>query len=160
MKINTMILAFLLVASPALVSAAPPEGELYNYWSEPESKAFVVLGGGRYEISGKFVAVMSYEEKPQCGNHALIGELFDCSEMQYALAEMVEYDGNNLEISNFSNGNISKSFAQIEEDSRQEFLLIGICDEESGKPYELEKVRKYFQMIATSLEASEQMLKR
>lgn len=160
MKISWVVLSFILVIFPTVARALPPEGEFYNYWSESESQAYVSLSRGSYEISGRYVAVMTYEENPVGGNHALMGELFDCLEMQYALAEKVEYDADNRETSNYSKNNIMKSFGPIEEDTRQEFLLIGICDEESGKPYDLERVRKYFQMIAASLEASDRLLSR
>lgn len=160
MKIRVVGLSLFMALFSAPAWAIPPAGEFYGYWSEPDSLAYISLGGGSYEISGRYVAVMTYEEKPPSGNHALIGELFDCSEMQYALSEKVEYDADNHETSSYSNKNIMKSFTQIEEDTRQEFILIGICDEESGKPYGMTKVRNYFQMIAASLAATERMLSR
>jgi len=153
-------LGILLVALPAVAQAVPVGGEFYGYWSEAESLDYISLSNGSYEISGRYVAVMTYEEQPGRGNHALIGELFDCSEMQYARSEQVDYDADNREISNYSSNNLTKSFGPIEEDTRQEFLLIGICDEESGQPYDLARVRNYFKMIAASLEASERLLSR
>jgi len=160
MQIKWIFLGLVLTVFPAIAQAVPSGGEYYGYWSEPESMDYISLGNGSFEISGKYVAVMTYEEVPGQGKHALIGEIFDCAEQQFALSEKVDYDADNHEITSNSSKNIMNCFGQIEEDTRQEFLLIGICDEANGKPLAVAKVRDYFKMIATSLEASDRLLRR
>lgn len=160
MRLGIIILSLGLFVFPSPAWAFPAGGEIYRYWSEPELQASVALGDGKYEITGRYVAVLTYEEKPPAGHYAMIGELFDCAEMQYALAEEVEYDENNREIASYSNDKVPRSFKPIDEDTRQEFLLIGICSEETGQPYDVTAVRRYFQMIADSLQATDRILNR
>ncbi|NTV12544.1 MAG: hypothetical protein HGA96_01200 [Desulfobulbaceae bacterium] len=160
MNVRTLALTLSLVVFPAVAQAFPPAGDFSAYWSEPESQAYISLDNSSYEISGRYVAVLTFEENPQNGNYLLIGELYDCAELQYSPSERVGYDADNHEISSDSIKNTRKSFKPIEEDSRQEFLLVGVCDEGSGKPYDLATVRKYFKMIATSLAASNRTLNR
>jgi hypothetical protein len=151
MNVRLLLFSLLLTALPVVALAAPPEGEYYRYWSESDVLAYVAAGAGSYEVSGKYVAVMTYEENTRTGQYAMIGELFDCADSNYALAEMVEYDGKNVEIRHYSNDNVKKSFKPVEEDTRQEFLVIGVCSEETRLPYDLATMRKYFVMIDESL---------
>lgn len=155
MNARLLLWASLAVFFPAVGLAAPPEGEYYRYWSESDVVAYVAAAPDRYEISGKYVAVMTYEENLRSGQSALIGELFDCADAHYALAEMVEFDNDNNQIRQFSNDNLKKSFRPVEEDTRQEFLFIGVCSEETELPYEPEAMRKYFKLIDESLQAVE-----
>jgi len=143
----------MLIALPAATMAALPEGEYYLYWAEPDSVASVAAGIDSYKVSGRYVAVLTHEENPQTGQYAMIGELFDCADSSYALAEMVEYDGKNIEIRHSSNADIKKMFKPVEEDSRQEVLLIGVCMEETGLPYDQAAMRKHFMMIDESMRA-------
>lgn len=151
MNVRLLLMSVFLTALPAL--AAPPEGEYYRYWEESDVVAYVAAGADSYKVSGRYVAVMTYEENPRSGKYAMIGELFDCADSYYALAERVEYDGKNVEIRHYSNDNVKKSFKPVEEDTRQEFLVIGVCSQESGLPYDLAAMRKYFRMIDDSLRA-------
>lgn len=151
MNVRMLLFSLLLIAFPAVALAAPPEGEYYRYWSESDVVAYVAAGAGSYEVSGKYVAVMSYEENPLTGQYAIIGELFDCADSYFASAETVEYDGKNVEIRHYSNDNVKKSFKPVEEDTRQEFLLIGVCSEETLLPYDQVAMRKYFMMIDEAL---------
>lgn len=153
MNIRLLLISVWLLMFPAVALASPPEGEYYRYWSESDVVAYVAASPGSYEVTGKYVAVMSYEENPKTGQYAMIGELFDCSESNFALAEIVEYDGKNVETKHYSNDNVKKSFKPVEEDTRQEFLLIGICSEETRLPYDQAAMRKYFKMIDESLRA-------
>lgn len=153
MDVRLLLLSVLLTALPAVAVAAPPEGEYYRYWSEPDGMAYVAAGTDSYKVSGRYVAVMTYEENPQTGKSAMIGELIDCADSYYALAEMVEYDGENVEIKHYSNDNVKKSFKPVEEDTRQEFLIIGVCSEETRLPCDQAAMRKYFMMIDESLRA-------
>lgn len=151
MNIRQLLLSMVIVFLPVATVAAPPDGEYYRYWSESDVMAYVAAGPGSYEVSGKYVAVMTYEENPKTGQYAMIGELFDCAESYFALAEMVEYDGKNIETRHYSNDNVKKSFKPVEEDTRQEFLLIGVCSEETLLPYDQTAMRKYFVMIDEAL---------
>ena len=153
MNVRLLLLSVLLLVFPAVALAVPPDGEYYRYWSESDGLSYVAAGAGSYEVTGKYVAVMSYEENPKTGGYAMIGEIFDCAESYIALAEMVEYDAKAVEIRHYSNDNVKKSFKPVEEDTRQEFLLIGVCSEETRLPYDQEAMRKYFKMIDDSLRA-------
>lgn len=155
MDVKLIMLTVMLTSLPAFAMAAPPEGDYYRYWSEPEVSAYVAAGPDSYKISGKYVAVMTYEENVQTGKSAMIGELFDCADSYFALAEMIEYDGNNVEIKHYSNDNVEKSFKPVEEDTRQEYLAIGVCSEETRLPYDQTEMRKYFKMIDESMRAVE-----
>lgn len=150
---NRLILSILLALLPAVALAAPPDGEYYRYWAEAEVVAYVAAGADFYEVSGKYVAVMTYEENPRTGKYAIIGELFDCADSYYALAERIDYGADSLEPRHYSNDNLKKSFKPVDEDTRQEFLVIGVCSEETGAPYDLRTMRKYFKMIDESLRA-------
>lgn len=154
MNVRLMMLV-LLSLLPTMTLAAPPEGEYYRYWSEPDSLAYVSAEVGSYEVSGRFVAVLTYEENPRTGRYAMIGELFDCRNSLVALAERIEFDASNVEAAKYSNDNVKKSFAAVEEDTRQEFLLIGVCSEETRLPYDREAMRRYFKMIDESLRTVE-----
>ncbi len=151
MNVRQLLLSLLITVMPVAALAAPPEGEYYRYWSESDVVAYVAAGSGFYEVSGKYVAVMTYEENPRTGQYAMIGELFDCEDSFFALAEMVEYDGKNVEIRHYSNNNVKKSFKPVEEDTRQEFLAIGVCSEDTLLPYDQTAMRKYFMMIDEAL---------
>lgn len=153
MNIRQLLLSMVIINLPVVALAAPPEGEYYRYWSESDVLAYVAAGADSYKVSGKYVAVMTYEENLRTGEYAMIGELFDCADSYYAIAEMVEYDGKNVEISHYSNDNVKKSFKPVEEDTRQEFLVIGVCSEETRLPYDQAAMRKYFLSIDESLRA-------
>lgn len=153
MNVCLLLISLLLAALPAVALAAPPEGEYYRYWAESDVVAYVAAGADSYEVSGKYVAVMTYEENPRTGQHAMIGELFDCADSYYALAERVDYGADSLELRHYSNENVQKSFKPVEEDTRQEFLVIGVCSEETRFPYDPGAMRKYFKMIDSSLRA-------
>lgn len=153
MNARTLLFSLLLTALPAVALATPPAGDYSRYWSEADVVAYVATGADSYEVSGRYAAVLTYEENPRTGEYAMVGELFDCADSYYAIAEMVEYDGKNVEIRHYSNDNVKKSFKPVEEDTRQEFLLIGVCSEETGLPYDLAAMRKYFMMIDESLRA-------
>jgi hypothetical protein len=155
MKVKLFLQSLLLTVLPTVVLAAPPEGEYYRYWAESDVIAYVAAGADSYQVSGRYVAVLTYQENPRTGQSAMIGELFDCADSYCALAEMVEYGGNGLEIKQYSNDEVKKSFKPVEEDTRQEFLLIGVCSEENRRPYELGAMRKYFRMIDESLRTIE-----
>lgn len=155
MNFKAIVLSVALALLPSVALALPAAGEFSIYWSEPELRAHIKLDDGSYEISGRYVAVLTLEERPQAGTHALVGELYDCSESQYVVSARVEYDLNNNEISSYSSDNLRKSFGPIDEDSRQEFVFIGVCNDEKRMPYDLAKVREYFKMIAESVAATE-----
>lgn len=153
MNVRLLLLSLFLSFLPTVALAAPPEGEYYCYWSESDVLAYVAAGAETYEVSGKYVAVLTYEENARTGQYAMIGELFDCADSNFAMAEMVEYDRDNVEIKHFSNDNVKKSFKPVEVDTRQEFLLIGVCSEETRLPYDRSAMRKYFMTIDESLRA-------
>lgn len=153
MNARILLSSLLLTALPAVALAIPPAGEYSRYWSESDVVAYVATGADSYEVSGKYAAVLTYEENPRTGEYAMVGELFDCADSYYAIAEMVDYDGKNVEIRHYSNDQVKKSFKPVEEDTRQEFLLIGVCSEETGLPYDQAAMRKYFMMIDESLRA-------
>lgn len=153
MNVRLLLFSLFLTALPAVALAVPPEGEYYRYWSESDVMAYAAAGADSYKVSGKYVAVMTYEENLRTGEYAMIGELFDCADSFYAIAEMVEYDGKNVEIKHYYNDNIKKSFKPVEEDTRQEFLVIGVCSEETRLPYDQAAMRKYFMAIDESLRA-------
>ncbi|HSH13751.1 MAG TPA: hypothetical protein VLA15_08375 [Desulfurivibrionaceae bacterium] len=153
MNVCLLLIRVLLAALPGVALAAPSEEGYYRYWGEPDAVAYAAAGADFYEVSGKYAAVMTYEENPRTGQYAMIGELFDCADSYYALAERIDYGADGLDLRHYSNDNVKKSFKPVEEDTRQEFLVIGVCSEETRLPYDLGAMRKYFKMIDASLRA-------